>query len=189
MKIRTRPLDDAEVVGTLREGYGVRAVCTAKDWLMVQYTVAPTMQLGDDPAGTLASLGKEDQETTAEGGGRGGGSGGGGGGGCKSPGGSGNSDGAAAAAPLLKKEGWMLMRTAIRILLVPVSDPYVLQELTHSEVSPAPLPDPATIPGALQEEGESSDEEVEMSAEQMKELRRVKKEMQKKKKSLEKKAR
>jgi hypothetical protein len=91
----------------------------------------------------------------------------------------------ARAGATVRMEGWMLVRTQTRVLLVAVQDPDHLDHLAHSPVSPARLPEPHQLPpgtvigGAGEGIGDSSSEEEEMPAEQKRKLKRAMKELKK----------
>jgi len=125
LKIRSRPDDDAQVVGGLSKGEAIKAVCSTGDWLMVAYSSPAPM---------------DEKESDGE-------------------------------VRMLVKEGWMLFRSPLRVLLVPVTDPQLLYGLEGS-ASPAPIPQLAV-------EEDSSSEEEEVSDAQRKELRQVAREVKK----------
>jgi len=180
LKIRSRPADDAQVVGGLGYGMAARAVCSSGDWLMVAYSAPSPLPMGNapppdvnDPHHAKAEAKAADAAKDGEGGG-----------------------GARAGdKTLVSKEGWMLLRTAQRVLLVAVSDPEDLQHLAAQDLSPAALPLRGRAAAAAGGGGsggdavfqvfgnnDSSSEEEQLKPAQQKELRRVQKEANKDKK-------
>ena len=97
-----------------------------------------------------------------------------------------NGDGPA----MVSREGWMLMRTAVRILLVAVNDPGQLMYLSQGDTSPMLLAKETQAiedgPSVRVIEDDTSSEEEETPA-QKKELRRLQKEMKKAKRAASKK--
>ena len=63
----------------------------------------------------------------------------------------------------VRREGWMLLRTSKRVLLVPVQDPLVLEVIGTSEASPIEMP--------VIKHSDSEDSEEELTEEQKKELK------------------
>ena len=107
--------------------------------------------------------------------------------------------GAAADAPaLVKKEGWMLLRSPVRVLMVAVQDPAALFDLSQSEESPVPIPGGDSPGGGgagggalgagRKEDSDDSDEE-EMTPAQRKELKQAMRELRAEKKNAKKKKR
>lgn len=129
LKIRSRPDDDAQVVGGLAQAQAIKAVCSTGDWLMVAYISPAPM---------------DEKDTDGE-------------------------------VRMVSKEGWMLFRSPLRVLLVPVTDPQLLYALEGS-VSPTDMPQ---TPATAAAEEDSSSEEEEVSEDQRKELRKVAREMKK----------
>lgn len=81
-------------------------------------------------------------------------------------------------AKMVVKEGWMVIRSPLRVLLVPVTDPQALYALEGAE-SPCELPASSLV--ALDQDDSSSEEE-DVSEEQKKQLRMVARKAKKQKK-------
>ena len=96
----------------------------------------------------------------------------------------------AKAGATVRMEGWMLMRTQTRVLLVAVQDPGLLDHLSYSPVSPAQLVDPLQLPsaaggfgngmsGGAEDDDSSSDDEEEMAIEQKRAMKKAMKDLKK----------
>ena len=91
-----------------------------------------------------------------------------------------------ARTALVKKEGWMLLRSPVRVLMVAVQDPAALFDLSQSEESPVPIPGGDSPGGGgagggalgagRKEDSDDSDEE-EMTPAQRKELKQAMREL------------
>jgi hypothetical protein len=155
LKIRQRPDDDAQIVGGLSQGQAIKAVCRYTNrelrCILINHPLKYVCLF-------FNSRSTGDWVMVA----------------YMAPAPKGDSD-EEGATKMAVKEGWMLLRSPLRVLLVPVTDPQALYQLEGHE-SPAPLPPAPAF------DDDSSSEEEEVSEEQKRELRMVTREARKQRK-------